>query len=134
MPLSNKGPIAQLVEQLTLNQRVAGSSPARLTSSDENGRLKPPAVFRWCQSCDVVSVYSPTARILSCMSLTFEWDEEKAAENLTKHGVSFSEASTVFADPLSRTIADPLHSEREDRFVILGQSGLPHTRCSAYLW
>ena len=25
------GPLAQLVEQLTLNQRVAGSNPARLT-------------------------------------------------------------------------------------------------------
>ena len=44
-----------------------------------------------------------------------------------KHGVSFSEASTVFADPLSRTIPDPLHSEEEDRFVVLGQSGLQHT-------
>ena len=61
------------------------------------------------------------------MSFTFEWDEEKADENLTKHGVSFSEASTVFADPLSRTIPDPLHSEKEDRFVVLGQSGLQHT-------
>ena len=61
------------------------------------------------------------------MSFTFEWDEEKAAKNLTKHGVSFSEASTVFADPLSRTIPDPLHSEDEDRFVVLGQSGLQHT-------
>ena len=61
------------------------------------------------------------------MSFTFEWNEEKAAENLTKHGVSFSEASTVFADPLSRTIPDPLHSEEEDRFVVLGQSGLQHT-------
>ena len=40
------------------------------------------------------------------MSFTFEWDEQKASENLTKHGVSFSEASTVFADPLSRTISD----------------------------
>ena len=57
------------------------------------------------------------------MSFTFEWDEEKAAENLTKHEVSFSEASTVFADPLSRTIPDPLHSGEEDRFVVLGQSG-----------
>lgn len=66
-------------------------------------------------------------RILSSMSFTFEWDEEKAAENLTKHGVSFSEASTVFADLLSRTIPDPLHSEEEDRFVVLGQSGLQHT-------
>jgi len=61
------------------------------------------------------------------MSFTFEWDEEKATENLTKHGVSFSEASTVFADPLSRTIPDPLHSEEEVRFVVLGQSGLHHT-------
>lgn len=51
------------------------------------------------------------------MSFTFEWDDEKAAENLTKHGISFSEASTVFADALSRTIPDPLHSEEEDRFV-----------------
>ncbi|MGH9958460.1 MAG: BrnT family toxin [Pyrinomonadaceae bacterium] len=61
------------------------------------------------------------------MSFTFEWDDEKAAENLTKHGVSFSEASTVFADPLSRTILDPLHSEKEDRFVSVGQSGLQRT-------
>jgi len=61
------------------------------------------------------------------MSFTFEWDDKKAAENLTKHGVSFSEASTVFADPLSRTILDPLHSEEEERLVILGQSGLHHT-------
>lgn len=60
------------------------------------------------------------------MSFTFEWDEDKATENLTKHNVSFSEASTVFGDPLSRTIVDPLHSEEEERFVVLGQSGLQH--------
>ncbi len=61
------------------------------------------------------------------MGFTFEWDDEKASENLRKHGVSFSEASTVFADPLSRTIPDPLHSEEEERFVILGKSGLQHS-------
>ena len=61
------------------------------------------------------------------MSFTFEWDDEKASENLTKHGVSFSEASTVFADPLSRTIIDPLHSEAEERFIVVGESGLQHT-------
>jgi uncharacterized DUF497 family protein len=58
--------------------------------------------------------------------LTFEWDEKKAAENLSKHGVSFSEASTVFADPLSRTIPDPLHSNEEDRFITLGESAAGH--------
>ena len=61
------------------------------------------------------------------MSLTFEWDEEKASENLRKHGVSFAEASTVFADPLSRTIPDPLHSGDEDRFIVLGESASRHT-------
>ena len=56
------------------------------------------------------------------MSMRFEWDETKARSNLTKHGVSFAEASTVFGDPNSITIADPLHSTTEDRFVILGLS------------
>jgi uncharacterized DUF497 family protein len=42
------------------------------------------------------------------MSFTFEWDDEKALENLRKHDISFSEASTVFADPLSRTISRTL--------------------------
>ena len=52
----------------------------------------------------------------------FEWDPEKAAENERKHGVSFDEAATAFADPLSLTIADPDHSGQEDRFILLGQS------------
>jgi hypothetical protein len=56
------------------------------------------------------------------MGFTFEWDARKAKQNLKKHGVSFEEATTVFGDPLSRTIADPLHSIDEDRFVILGES------------
>jgi uncharacterized DUF497 family protein len=54
--------------------------------------------------------------------LVFEWDARKAARNLRKHGVSFGEASTVIGDPLSRTIPDPLHSGREDRWVTLGMS------------
>jgi uncharacterized DUF497 family protein len=58
------------------------------------------------------------------MSLTFEWDDSKAKRNLKKHGISFEEASTVFGDPLARTIHDPLHSQEEDRFVNLGESQL----------
>jgi uncharacterized protein len=56
------------------------------------------------------------------MDITFEWDENKAKQNLKKHRVSFDEAAAVFGDPLSLTIADPLHSQEEDRFVILGES------------
>lgn len=56
------------------------------------------------------------------MRLTFEWDEEKARANLKKHGMSFDEASTVFADPFSVTIADPDHSRDEQRHVDIGSS------------
>lgn len=56
------------------------------------------------------------------MGLRFEWDPEKAAVNLDKHGVTFEEAATVFGDSLSLTVHDPDHSFVEDRFVIIGQS------------
>jgi uncharacterized DUF497 family protein len=56
------------------------------------------------------------------MKVTVEWDPAKARVNRLKHGVTFEEAATVFTDPLSSTIFDPLHSETEDRFIILGQS------------
>ena len=56
------------------------------------------------------------------MRVTVEWDPTKARTNRRKHGVTFEEAATVFTDPLSSTIADPLHSEEEERFIIIGQS------------
>jgi len=56
------------------------------------------------------------------MAPTFEWDPVKAHENQRKHGVSFAEAMTVFADPLGRIVHDPRHSVGEERFVILGIS------------
>jgi uncharacterized protein len=52
----------------------------------------------------------------------FEWDADKATENLRKHGVSFEEASSVFFDALSATGRDPDHSVAERRFVIFGMS------------
>jgi uncharacterized DUF497 family protein len=54
--------------------------------------------------------------------LSFEWDIKKAESNERKHGVTFDEASTVFADPLSLTIHDPLHAKDEERFIIIGGS------------
>jgi len=49
------------------------------------------------------------------MSLEFEWDPTKAAENLKNHGVTFEEALTVFGDPLARILDDPDHSIEEKR-------------------
>ena len=56
------------------------------------------------------------------MALEFEWDPAKAERNLKDHGVSFDEATTVFRDTLSITIADPDHSDSEDRFIDIGMS------------
>lgn len=53
--------------------------------------------------------------------MQFEWDEEKAAANLTKHGVSFDEAESVFGDPLARIFDDDVHSSEENvtRFLAI---------------
>ena len=56
------------------------------------------------------------------MSLLFEWDPAKAEAKLTKHGVSFEEAMTVFADPLARIFPDEEHSVEESREIIIGHS------------
>ena len=56
------------------------------------------------------------------MSLRFEWDPAKAAENLAKHGISFEEALTVFSDPLARIFDDEDHSIAEEREIIIGHS------------
>jgi uncharacterized protein len=59
------------------------------------------------------------------MAFRFHWDPDKARSNLSKHSVSFEEAATVFADPLSITIPDLQHSTAgEPRFLIMGQSTL----------
>ena len=54
--------------------------------------------------------------------ITFAWDERKNQENQRKHGISFEEATTIFADENARLIHDPEHSQAEDRFVLIGFS------------
>ena len=54
--------------------------------------------------------------------LRFDWDPRKSAANKRKHGVTFEEAATVFSDENALLIADPDHSDEEDRFVLLGLS------------
>lgn len=54
--------------------------------------------------------------------MEFEWDTEKAKSNLSKHGISFEEAKTVFEDPFYVDFYDPDHSESENRYIIIGES------------
>jgi uncharacterized DUF497 family protein len=57
----------------------------------------------------------------------FEWDEAKALSNLTKHQVDFTEAQSVFSDPLALITDDEDHSEQENREIIIGHSN--QNRC-----
>ena len=54
--------------------------------------------------------------------MEFEWDPEKEQANIQKHAVDFTEAATVFGDPLELTISDPDHSIGEYRFLSMGHS------------
>ena len=58
--------------------------------------------------------------------MEFEWDANKAASNLSKHGVSFDEAQTVFDDTFYVDFYDPDHSYDEHRYIIIGQSAQNH--------
>ena len=54
--------------------------------------------------------------------MDFEWDETKARTNEWKHGISFAEATEVFGDDHSSCVADPDHSQGEERYLLFGVS------------
>lgn len=59
--------------------------------------------------------------------INFEWDNNKALINIEKHGITFEEASTVFADEEAILFDDPEHSEDEERFLLIGLSNQART-------
>jgi uncharacterized DUF497 family protein len=59
---------------------------------------------------------------LHAVRIDFDWDVAKAASNVSKHGVTFEEAMTVFRDPLARSILDRDSSFDEERWVTLGEA------------
>jgi uncharacterized DUF497 family protein len=59
--------------------------------------------------------------VATVVSGDFEWDDVKAAANMSKHGISFEEAATVFADGSAVFVEDPGHT---GRFHVIGASGL----------
>ena len=54
--------------------------------------------------------------------MEFEWDPAKATRKFSKHGIEFSEAATIFGDPLSCTFPDPDHSDEEECFITIRMS------------
>ena len=54
--------------------------------------------------------------------LAFEWDKGNTDKNFKKHKVRNEECEEVFFDPGKRVLRDPLHSDREKRFIVIGQT------------
>jgi uncharacterized DUF497 family protein len=55
-------------------------------------------------------------------SLSFTWDEAKAASNLADHKVSFEQAKGVFSDPFGIEFEDDRERYGEQRFLLIGMS------------
>ena len=53
--------------------------------------------------------------------MDFEWDEEKAASNLKKHGISFPLARYVFADDRRIERPDDREEYQEERWLTVGR-------------
>jgi len=62
-----------------------------------------------------------------------EWDPAKARSNLTKHGISFSDAEAVFDDDFAISSAD-MGLVGEERFVAVGTDGLGHVLVVSYTY
>ena len=60
----------------------------------------------------------------------FEWDDAKAESNLDKHGISFPEAATVFADPLAVFLDD---GSATDRVIVIGTSIRERVLCVVHV-
>lgn len=56
------------------------------------------------------------------MHIEFEWNPQTASINLSKHGIGFEEAMTVFSDPLVLSRLEEYHGEAEERWVTIGYS------------
>lgn len=54
--------------------------------------------------------------------MDFEWDDTKAASNFKKHAIRFSEAIEIWLDSSALEMADPNHSQKEERWVRIGYS------------
>jgi uncharacterized protein len=66
--------------------------------------------------------------------MEFEFDPEKAAQNLKKHKVGFEEAGSVFGDPMAYTFADPDHSMGEERWLMFGMSRMARILVIVYTY
>jgi uncharacterized protein len=54
--------------------------------------------------------------------ISFQWDEGNQDKNWNKHKVTTTEAEEAFLDPHRLIRKDLLHSEAEQRFILIGET------------
>jgi uncharacterized DUF497 family protein len=64
--------------------------------------------------------------------MEYEWDPDKAATNLRKHGITFADAAAVFSDAFALTAADD--GADKERFVTLGMDAFGRLLVVVYTW
>jgi hypothetical protein len=64
--------------------------------------------------------------------MTYQWDGDKAAANLRKHGIDFADAVSVFADDLAITIPDERFDE--ERFITVAMDAFGRVLVVVYTW
>ncbi len=64
--------------------------------------------------------------------MDFEWDINKATENLDKHGIDFADTLTVFEDYNAITIDDPYYNE--ERHITIGMDAYGSILVVVYTW
>jgi uncharacterized protein len=64
--------------------------------------------------------------------MEYEWDDQKAVSNVTKHGVDFADAATALEDEAAITVADEFADE--ERFITIGMDALGRLLVVVYTW
>jgi uncharacterized DUF497 family protein len=79
-------------------------------------------------------VQKDNAGVEKAFQYQLEWDPVKARRNLTKHGIAFERAATVFLDPQALSLPDEEHSQDEERWITMGldRSGALLVVCHTY--
>lgn len=78
-------------------------------SLEQSGITKDRRGNDWGESC-----------LIEIEGQLFDWNKAKNLSNISKHGIPFKLAATVFSDPNSVVLDDKLHSQGEDRFIAIG--------------
>jgi uncharacterized protein len=64
--------------------------------------------------------------------MAYQWDKDKAASNLNKHGIDFADAVSVFSDDLATTVNDERFEE--ERFITIGIDAFGRVLVVVYTW